>query len=190
MPIRLLNAVYDDLGPTFIRTLAPFCTALSEEDDPANFSGFSYFALESLARIPNTNTSLISWYNAQFYGVYSRTNWLYKSLISKALWDPKRVVMGVMTSKGEGSANDFVEIKKLEKVIAGLRKEYGEEFGGMAGWEYWDAGSSDKELMVDMGVGGEPWRWVGRIASTLFDDSGAEERKEGILNGAVGKLES
>ena len=94
--------------------------------------------------------------------------------------------MSVMTSKGE-VPNDFVEIKKLEKVITGLRIEYGAAFGGVAGWEYWDAGSSDKDLMVSKENGGEPWRWVKRIAGILVDDLNGEDKTQSILNGAAGQ---
>lgn len=139
----------------------------------ANLSGFSYRELEDLAKIPdprstrNGTTSLISWYNTQFYGGYAKSVYMYKRIIEQQGFDPRKVVLGVVTSK-EGHASGFVKIKKFASVINDLKVLF-PQFGGVAGWEYWDAGSSDKEFKgKEGGNGGEPWRWVKRVGDVLF----------------------
>jgi hypothetical protein len=34
-------------------------------------------------------------------------------------------------------------------------------FGGISGWEYWDAGGTDGEL--------KPWEWVKSIGDVVFE---------------------
>jgi hypothetical protein len=169
VPLRLINALYQDLGPSFILSMAPLAAALSDKDG-YNLSGFSYFALDSLTTIPfhtsspsspstSTSTSnLISFYNAQFYGGFARSPSFYKSIID-AGWDPARIVMGVLDSEHDGSANGFVDLRTLGETVRGLRGMYG-GFGGVAGWEYWDAGVSDGGI--------EGWEWVKRVGEALF----------------------
>ncbi|KAN0103495.1 glycoside hydrolase family 18 protein [Hyaloscypha variabilis] len=157
VPLRLLNALYRDMGPSFILTMAPLASALSDEDD-FNLSGFSYFALEKLALAPNGNTSLVSWYNAMFYGGFARNTEFYRSCVD-AGWEASRVVLGVLDCPDDGQANGFLNFTTLESTIGGLRALYG-EFGGVAGWEYHDAGRTDGWR--------EPWEWVKRIGDALF----------------------
>jgi len=168
LPLRLLENLYADFGPDFILTMAPFCSALAVEDDAANFSGFSYFSLDKLAVVPNTTIPLVHWYNAQFYGGYAKGVLKYREIIRDGRWDANRVVVGVLTSKGKDYSG-FVRIGKLGKVIGKLRKEFN-TFGGISGWEYSEAGISDKELVEGSPDGEtEPWRWVEKVASSLFD---------------------
>ena len=167
VPLRLINALYQDLGPSFILTMAPLAATLADKDG-YNLSGFSYFALDTLTSIPfttpspsspSTSTSnLISFYNAQFYGGFARSPSFYKSIID-AGWDPARIVMGVLDSENDGSTNGFVDLQTLGETVRGLRGMYG-EFGGVAGWEYWDAGVSDGGI--------EAWEWVKRVGEALF----------------------
>lgn len=58
-----------------------------------------------------------------------------------------------------------------------MREEYGTRFGGVAGWEYWDAGRDDGD--VGMRVGGEPWRWVARIGRSVFGEGNRDENRKG-----------
>jgi len=176
--LRLLKRLHADLGPKFILTMAPLATALSSEDGD-NVSGFSYKALDRLAVIspPSQNssknmndsensTSLISWYNAQFYGGYTRSPYIYHSITARG-FVPSRLIFGVTTSE-VAYANGFTPLKKLTSVIRELKEVYGEKFGGVSAWEYWDAGSGDRDM--GMRVGGEPWRWVMRVAKAVFGD--------------------
>jgi len=178
-PLRLLKRLAADLGPSFLLTMAPLATALSEEDG-TNLSGFSYFALDRLATVdraqsktsvvvgeklpnhsaPDNSTKLVAWYNAQFYGGYARSTYMYDSIVS-AGFDPSRLVLGVTTSSA-GYPNGFTPLKKLLGTVRELKEKYGDTLGGVSGWEYWDAGSGDKDM--GMQVGGEPWRWVARVS--------------------------
>jgi len=157
VPLRLLNALYRDMGPSFILTMAPLAATLSDKDG-YNLSGFSYSDLEKAALIPNTTTNLISWYNAQFYGGFARSTAFYRSCVD-AGWEPRRLVLGVLDSADDGGANGFVNVTTLGQTVRELRGLY-EWFGGVAGWEYHDAGMSDG--------GREPWEWVKRIGEALF----------------------
>jgi hypothetical protein len=174
VPLRLLETLYTDFGPDFILTMAPFCSALAVEDDAADFSGFSYFSLDKLAVVPNTTIPLVHWYNAQFYGGYAKGVLKYREIIRNGGWDANRVVVGILTSKDKDYSG-FVRIQKLGAVIGLLRKEF-DTFGGVAGWEYSEAGVSDKELLGDCSDSEiEPWRWVEKVAASLFDDLNFDE---------------
>ncbi|KAG9242895.1 glycoside hydrolase family 18 protein [Calycina marina] len=183
-PIRLLRRLAADLGPSFLLTMAPLATALSDEKGD-DLSGFSYQALDRLATIPSitttslstnagtsNDTKLISWYNAQFYGGYSRSTYMYDSIVYAGI-DPSRLVMGVTTSAA-GYPNGFTPLKKLLGTVRELKEKYGNSFGGVSGWEYWDAGSGDRDM--GMQVGGEPWRWLQRVAKAVH---GAEDEVRG-----------
>jgi chitinase len=178
---RLLRRLHIDLGPNFILTMAPLATALGSEDGD-NVSGFSYSALERIAVVPSpqdgpqNSTSIISWYNAQFYSGYARSSLLYKTITERG-FAPGRLVLGVTTSEA-GYPNGFTPLKKLTAVIRELKEMYGEDFGGVSAWEYWDAGSQDKDM--GMRIGGEPWRWVQRIAKAVFGDEEVERRGRGL----------
>jgi len=175
-PLRLLKRLSTDLGPSFILTMAPLSTALSEEGG-TNLSGFSYFALDRLAtaqgaksKTPTTgndeianSTKLVNWYNAQFYGGYARSTYMYDSIVS-AGFDASRLVLGVTTSSA-GYPNGFTPLKKLLGTVRDLKEKHGENFGGVSGWEYWDAGTGDKDMGMQMG--GEPWRWVQRVSTLI-----------------------
>ena len=151
--------------------MAPLATALSEEDG-TNLSGFSYFALDRLAVVPSKGQSkiagteevkntakLVAWYNAQFYGGYARSMYMYNSVVT-AGFDSSRLVLGITTSAA-GYPNGFTPLKKLLQTVRDLKEKYGQNFGGVSGWEYWDAGSGDTDM--GMQVGGEPWRWIARV---------------------------
>ena len=139
--------------------MAPLASALSDKDGQ-NLSGFSYFKLDELATVPGSDEKLISWFNGMFYGGFARGPPFYKSCVD-AGWDPNRVVMGVLDCANNGEPNGFVHIETLGQTIKDLRGMY-EGFGGVAGWEYYDAGLTDREEM-------EPWEWVKRIGQALFD---------------------
>jgi hypothetical protein len=68
--------------------------------------------------------------------------------------------MGVLNSENDGSG--FVGLSHVEEVIANLKSQYS-NFGGVDGWEYFDAGSSD-------GLS-KPWMWTKQIGGALFGSS-------------------
>jgi chitinase len=157
VPLRLLNSLYQDMGPSFILTMTPLAAALADKDG-YNLSGFSYSELEKLATIPGSDSKLVSWYNAMFYGGFARSISFYKSCVD-AGWDPSRLVMGVLDCADDGQPNGFVNITTLSKTIRDLKRAYN-GFAGVAGWEYYNAGLTDGET--------KPWAWVKRIGETLF----------------------
>ncbi|KAF2097747.1 glycoside hydrolase, partial [Rhizodiscina lignyota] len=166
LPIRrLILRLHQDMGDSFLITLAPVATALTPDPKipiimpvfgllPSlrHLSGdkFSYFVLESDPELKR----IISWYNVQFYcgwGDASRTT--HYDTIIRAGWDPSRVVMGVVTNAENGAGH--VPPERLSEVITTLRQTY-PDFGGVMGWEYFNAGLESKE-------GNGPWEWVGKI---------------------------
>ncbi|KAE9372624.1 glycoside hydrolase family 18 protein [Stipitochalara longipes BDJ] len=168
VPLRLLNALYRDLGSSFLLTMAPIASALLSED-ATNLSGFSYFALDALATVPGSDRKLIKWFNAMFYGHFPKGPPHYEDVI-EAGWNPERVVMGVLDSADGGQPNGFLRVERLGEMVGELRGLYEEQggFGGVAGWEYFDAGSGD-------GYDGEVvenWQWVKRVGEVLFGGFG------------------
>lgn len=65
-------------------------------------------------------------------------------------------MLGVPDSQNDGSG--WVSLQTLSGVISTLRKDYS-DFGGVFGWEYFDAGSNDNLS--------DPWDWVKTIGSDL-----------------------
>ncbi|KAF4627495.1 hypothetical protein G7Y89_g10657 [Cudoniella acicularis] len=159
VPFRLMNALRRDFGPGFIITMAPLASALSDKLGQ-NLSGFSYFDLDAFATVPGSDEKLISWFNGMFYGGFARGPPFFQSVVD-AGWDPSRVVMGVLDCSEDGQPNGFVHIETLQQTIRNLRELY-PGFGGVAGWEYHDAGMSDGDVY-------EPWAWVKKIGQALFE---------------------
>ncbi|KAH6677708.1 glycoside hydrolase superfamily [Halenospora varia] len=159
VPYRLMTALRRDFGSDFIITMAPLASALS---DPLgqNLSGFSYFDLDAYATVPGSDEKLISWFNGMFYGGFARGPPFFQSVVENG-WDPSRVVMGVLDCSEDGQPNGFVHIETLQKTIRDLREMY-PGFGGVAGWEYHDAGMSDWDFY-------EPWLWVKKVGQALFE---------------------
>lgn len=160
--LRLLKSLRKDMGPSFTMTLAPTAMALLYNNG-INLSGFSYFDLEGNATDPTSGESLIAWYNTQFYGGWgdpsSPDN--YQNIINKG-WDPARIVMGVLTNANDG--NGFVATRYVMETIKQLKAVY-PTFGGVCGWDYFDAGIANVTNEED---GTEPWQWVRKIADALY----------------------
>jgi hypothetical protein len=146
---RLVNRLHADFGRDrdFTTTLAPVATALlpRRAGGAENISGFSYAALDR-----RVGRRKIGWYNAQFYNGFGSmgTTALFERIVDKGGWDPRRVVVGQLTSPENGGG--FVEHERLERTVRVLSKRYG-EIGGVVGWEYFN------------GVPGgsrRPWEWA------------------------------
>ncbi|CAD6444196.1 3ed4a70a-a38d-4192-a0c1-40c3f952f368 [Sclerotinia trifoliorum] len=152
--LRLIKQLYNDMGPGFDITMAPVASALSYG---GSLSGFSYSDLDAQARDPNTGAPMISFYNAQFtngWGYAGNTN-DYDSIIN-AGWDPSRVVM--LASAATNDAGGWVPIGSLKNTIRSLRNKY-PNFGGVNGWEYFDAGSTDGLV--------QPYMWMANLRDAL-----------------------
>ncbi|KAF2269696.1 Pkinase-domain-containing protein [Lojkania enalia] len=189
---RLISRLRSDFGPDFLITMAPVATALLPDPNlPAHerpprpmlmsgptpnplwrtlphLSGFSYPELEC-----SVFGQEIAWYNTQFYcgwGDASSTQW-YDMIIS-AGWKPEKIVLGVVTNPGNGAGH--VGIVKLRDVCARLREKYkdvGKGFGGVMGWEYFNSGDSENDLVevTGMDLGNETVQagWVGALGRIL-----------------------
>lgn len=109
-----------------------------------HLSGFSYPELEC-----SVYGREIAWYNTQFYcgwGDAGTTAW-YDAIIA-AGWRPEKVVLGVVTNPGNGAGH--VPVKRLRDVCTLLREKYknvGLGFGGVMGWEYFNSGDHEEDLV-------------------------------------------
>ncbi|KAF1829656.1 Pkinase-domain-containing protein [Decorospora gaudefroyi] len=194
--IRLISRLRVDFGPEFIITLAPVATALLPDPNiPAHLrpprpmlasgpspnplhptlphlSGFNYAELEC-----SVYGKEVSWYNTQFYcgwGDAGGTNW-YDAIIA-AGWSPEKVVLGVVTNPGNGAGH--VSIQKLATNCARLRDKYkgmGKGFGGVMGWEYFNAGDCEEDLVHVAGLelGNETVQagWVAALGRVLRSEA-------------------
>ncbi|KAF2825212.1 glycoside hydrolase [Ophiobolus disseminans] len=189
---RLISRLRSDFGQDFLITLAPVATALVPDPNipphlrpprpmlasgPApnplyptlpHLSGFSYPELEC-----SVHGREIAWYNTQFYcgwGDAASTAW-YDTIIS-AGWKPEKIVMGVVTNPGNGAGH--VSIATLRDVCARLREKYknvGKGFGGVMGWEYFNCGDSEADIVhvTTLELNNETVQsgWVGALGRIL-----------------------
>ncbi|KAK6527104.1 hypothetical protein TWF281_010296 [Arthrobotrys megalospora] len=162
VPLRLLRRLDADLGSEFILTMAPVASAMFPKPWAVGLSGFDYNDLDKLA-VSSTRPSgkLVDWYNCQFYNNWGDASDLkyYNAIAMVGKWDPSRIVMGILDNPGNGGSG-FVSHKRLTEVIRQLRTNY-PTFGGVIGWEYFNAGSADGFS--------EPWQWVRGISKALYD---------------------
>jgi hypothetical protein len=155
LPVKLITALYNDMGPDFLITMAPVASAMSDPNNDG-LSGFSYFDLDAQA-VTSDGTKMVSWYNTQFYSGFGSPadTSTYDSIIS-AGWDPSRIVMGILDSPNDG--NGYVDTSTVVSVIGELKAKY-PTFGGVDGWEYFDAGYGDGDA--------QPWQWDKEIGAAL-----------------------
>lgn len=97
----------------------------------------------------------MEWYNTQFYcgwGDARSTGW-YDAIVA-AGWDPRRVVLGVVTNAANGAGH--VGLGLLREVCGALRARYAARggFGGVMGWEYFNAGLGEGDSDVVRAVSG------------------------------------
>lgn len=142
VPLRLLQRLNEDMGEDFILTMAPVASDLT----PAmvGLSGFSYQELDAAARDPNRpNGYLVNFFNAQFYnGFGDDNNQVWYDVIMANGWSPSRVLIGALDNSADGGSG-FTKLSTLQSVCGQLRANY-PDFGGIVGWEYFNAGSSDE----------------------------------------------
>lgn len=146
--IRLIDRLKSDLGDEFIITLAPVAVALL---GIGNLSGFDYRLLEQ------QRASKISWYNTQFYNGWGPAEdpRLYALMITQG-WAPNRVVCGLLTNPSNGSQG-YVAHEKIGPALALLIEQF-PNFGGVMGWEYFNAlpGGCEK-----------PWQWAAQMSLSM-----------------------
>lgn len=170
--IHLIDRLREDFGPSssstggFTITLAPVATALIR--GYKHLSGFSYFELERL------RAASIDWYNVQFYNGWGSLehdfpndiSWprgWYDQIVTREGWRPYRLVLGLLTNPRHGGSG-YVNWNVIARRLGELVERY-PDFGGVMGWEYWEA-------VPEVGVveGGEEeedeshyWRWAWRM---------------------------
>ncbi|QDS72125.1 hypothetical protein FKW77_003860 [Venturia effusa] len=211
---KLITRLKSDFGSTFIITLAPVMPALlprsqrltsltyrllhpelPPSESPIvralcharflkshkHLSGFNHFELET-----SDAGKLVEWYNVQFYcgwGDASNTRF-YEALVA-AGWNPRKLVLGVVTNPGNGAGH--VALEKLKDVVKTLSAKYGTQFGGVMGWEYFNAvREKDVARAAFMQRSIElPWMWafdvahaMGKLDSADYEDA---ERKAYVL---------
>ena len=153
-PGSLVQRIRSDFGNDFLITMAPVASDLT--GDGVSFGGFSYKQFDQ-----STAGKQINWYNGQYYNGFVQGSFedSYGQAISNG-FAPSRVVMGFLNSANDGGG--FVGLTHIENIIANLRSRYS-NFGGVYGWEYFDAGSSD-------GLS-QPWVWTKQVGEALFGSS-------------------
>ena len=163
-PQNLVTRIRADFGSDFIITMAPVASDLTGKGRSA-LGGFSYSSFDA-----SSAGSLVNWYNGQYYSgfVQGSLESSYQAAINNG-YTPSRVVMGVLDSANDGSG--FVKLATVKATIANLKDDYS-SFGGVDGWEYFDAGSSDGLK--------NPWQWTKQIGTALFGASAKRdlERRE------------
>jgi len=161
---RLTSLTYRLLHPELPPSDSPIVRALLNPrflKSHRHLSGFNHFELES-----SDTGKLIDWYNVQFYcgwGDASDTRF-YEALVT-AGWNPRKLVLGVVTNPGNGAGH--VPLAKLQDVVKTLSSKYGSQFGGVMGWEYFNA-YRDKDILAKRRPEGpEPWMWPFELAHAL-----------------------
>ncbi|KAL2810199.1 PhoD-like phosphatase-domain-containing protein [Aspergillus granulosus] len=146
--VRLIDRLKADLGEGFLITLAPVAAALL---GIGNLSGFDYRQLES------QRASSIAWYNAQFYNGWGPAEdpRMYAAIVAQG-WSPARVVYGLLTNPGNGSQG-YVPREKIGPVLALLVEQF-PNFGGVMGWEYFNAMPGQRE---------RPWEWAAEMSMSM-----------------------
>jgi cyclin-dependent kinase len=133
-----------------------------------HLSGFSYPELECSFAGRD-----VAWYNTQFYcgwGDASTTQW-YDAIVA-AGWAPERIVLGAVTNPENGAG--YIGVGKLTDVCATLREKYervGKGFGGIMGWEYFNSGDSEDDLVyvtgLDLGTETVQAGWAAALGRVL-----------------------
>ncbi|KAJ7647689.1 glycoside hydrolase superfamily [Roridomyces roridus] len=146
---NLITQLKKDFGDDFIVTLAPVASALTEG---SNLSGFDYLSLEK------TMGSQISWYNAQFYSgfgsIFPDTQYVAIVNFDSGI-TAKRLVASVLTNPADGDG--YIDTDEVVSSVHQLTAMYGSDFGGINGWEYFNA-------LPNVTA---PWEWAETMAAAI-----------------------
>ena len=128
--VHLIDRLRADFGREFLITLAPVATALMA--GRRHLSGFDYRMLEAM------RGGEINWYNTQFYNGWGGLDdtAAYDEVMRNG-WPANKVVAGMLTNPKHGGSG-YVRLEVSAAVLSLLVERY-EGFGGVMGWEYWDA---------------------------------------------------
>ncbi|KAL8924332.1 MAG: hypothetical protein Q9208_004113 [Pyrenodesmia sp. 3 TL-2023] len=145
--IRLIDRLALDFGDGFLITLAPVARALQGRE---HLSGFDYEALEVM------RGGKVKWYNVQFYNGWGGLGeGDYEEILGRG-WEVERVVVGMLTNSGNG--HGWVDGAEVAKAVRGWREVW-PGFGGVMGWEYFNAVAGGEE--------GRGWMWAEGMMEAL-----------------------
>jgi hypothetical protein len=176
-PLALLTRLHTDLGPTFILTMAPVASDLTPRE--IGLSGFKYSDLDALAITQDKPSGkLVNWYNAQFYNGWGDASSPagYRSIIGNG-YQASRVVMGVLANPNDGGSG-WYSISTYQSTLTALKGEFGDAFGCVVGWEYWDAGERDTPALMN-------YQWVKTLAGTVGLTGGDRSYGRNVSGGTV-----
>jgi chitinase len=115
---KLIYHLKHDFGASFLVSMAPVQSSL--QSNGPGMGGFSYKDL-----LNTDEGKMIDYYNGQFYSDYSETAF---SQVIKNGYSPNKIVMGQV-------AGENIDVKELKKIT----NKYGDSFGGVFFWEYFQA---------------------------------------------------
>lgn len=143
--VKLIEQLRTDFGKDFIITLTLLASARKNGASSSNISGFSHSTLET------DSGDDIDWYNVQFYnGMGSMADTTdYTNIVTGVPLDPSRLVAITLTNPDNGTTG-WVELDTVKATVRRLLLMYGDSFGGVGGWEYYNS----KPDAV------EPWSWA------------------------------
>ncbi|KAH9935145.1 endo-beta-N-acetylglucosaminidase [Epithele typhae] len=157
---RIITTLKADFGDEFLITLAPVASALTES---GNLSGFDYITLEQ------TLGDKIDFYNAQFYSGFGTffPETQYEAIINYDQGiDPARVTATVLTSPNDGYG--YVSTDNVVQSIENLMEKYGTGWGGVGGWEYFNA----------LPDSSQPWKWAVTMKEAMRVQKAKMEARE------------
>lgn len=156
--VGLIDALRADFGEEFLITLAPVAAAMEYRNGEVlakrtNLSGFDYFELEEVFG------ENVDWYNVQFYCGWgdASSSAQYERVVAKG-WPPEKLVFGLSTN--ESSAPGWVPDDIIRETLLAIKAKFGDRFGGVMGWEYWNSVSSVNPF-------GEHASWVKLMSDIL-----------------------
>lgn len=74
--------------------------------------------------------------------------------------------MGVLANPNDGGSG-WYSVSTYQRTISSLKSRYGQDFGSVVGWEYWDAGERDSPKLQN-------FQWVKTIAQSVFATTAAK----------------
>jgi len=124
-----------DFPQNFSITAAPVASALSNGYDP--FSGIAWKPL----------AASLDWFNVQFYNGWGSlaTASNYRAVIA-AGYHPSQIVAGAMALPLDGTPSSYVPIHQIAQTLSTLAALYPGQFGGTAGWEWFNARNSSETI--------------------------------------------
>ncbi|ORX40329.1 glycoside hydrolase superfamily [Kockovaella imperatae] len=160
--LRLLKCLNRDFGSDFLISMAPVAVDLTGQYNPEFFSGFNYQIMDDMA-VDEQGNHIVSWYNGQFYNGYGDCNStaVYDQAVKYGGYDPSRIVWLVAADYIDASV--WCNITELERVAGELAMNY-TNLGGVGGYEYYYAGSSDDIT---------PTEWYASMAAAIGNAVGA-----------------